>query len=253
MPRPDASAKLAATKPRSGPPKGVVAAIVLLCLALIVGGGIFAYTKKQDDLGTKTAQGTPKGAAAGGKGYVVYPGKARAGAPTVDIYEDFQCPICKHSEDANGKQMQASAAKGEIKLRYHMLSFLDNSMQNDSSARSANAVFCAADQGKFLEYHDQVFANQPEKEGTGYTDAQLKKFAGAAGISGSGKKTFEKCVDDKPYAKYVQHTQDQGNKDGVNGTPTFKVDGKDMSQEQQSQLMQVPGSWSSVLSEIKKG
>ena len=47
---------------------------------------------------------------------------------------------------------------------------LDDNLRNDSSTRAGNAAFCAADDGKFQEFHNQLFANQPATEGDGFSD-----------------------------------------------------------------------------------
>ena len=86
---------------------------------------------------------------------------ARASAPTVDLYEDFQCPACKQFEAPLGSTIQGLAPQGKIKLVYHVMNFLDDNLRNDNSTRAANGAFCAADDGKFQEFHDAVFPNQP--------------------------------------------------------------------------------------------
>ena len=73
-----------------------------------------------------------------------------------------------------GSTFQEQAQAGKIKLVYHVKNFLDDNLRNDSSTRAANAAFCASDAGKFREFHNTIFPNQPANEGDGYTDAQLK-------------------------------------------------------------------------------
>ncbi|AKU16756.1 DsbA family protein [Luteipulveratus mongoliensis] len=243
MARPDASAKLAATKPKEGPPKALIAAVIAVVL-VIVAGGAFLLT---NPFGKLDAKG-PKASVAEGNGVVMYPGKAKSGVPTVDVYEDFQCPVCGQLEKNNGKSIQQLAAAGDIKLVVHMMSFLDDNLSNDSSKRAANAGFCAADAGKFPEYHNAVFAGQPTQEGQGYTDDQLKKtFATGAGITGAAATTFTKCVDDGTYDDYVKDTEKRSNDDGINGTPAVKVDGKKLADDQVGQLIQQPNTFPAVL------
>lgn len=242
MPRPDASAKLAATKPKAGPPPMLIAAVVIT-VVVVVAAAAFLWTKpwaKQE------AQG-PTHSIAQGNGIVAYAGKAKAGVPTVDIYEDFQCPFCKHLEDANGSQIQQLASSGDIKLVYHVMDFLDQNMNNDSSERAANAAFCAADEGAFEAYHETVFAHQPEQEGAGYTNAQLKQFGTMAGITGSKATTFNSCVDKLTYKQYVDDTQTRSNNDGINGTPTIKINGKKLDDTTVQNLTTQPNTFSTVL------
>ena len=73
-----------------------------------------------------------------------------------------------------------------------------------------------------------MFAAQPAKEGVGYTDAQLTQFATTAGITGNALTTWQKCTSSGQHAKYVTDVQTAAEKAGVNGTPTVKLNGKDI-------------------------
>ncbi|YAL81953.1 DsbA family protein [Dermacoccaceae bacterium W4C1] len=245
VPRPDASARLSQSAPKQGPSKILIAAIVAVVVVL-VGGVAWLRT---DPFTSLDATG-PAGANAKGAGLVVYPGKAKAGAPTVDLYEDFQCPYCHELETANGAAMMQSAAKGDIKLVVHMMSFLDDNLDNDSSARAANAAFCAADAGRFPQYHTAVFAEQPEKEGAGYSDATLKKTATTAGITGAKLTTFNQCLDSGKYNDYVSDTQKASEKAGVNGTPAVLIGGEKISDEQMQSLISTPNAFNGVLKAV---
>ena len=109
-----------------------------------------------------------------------------------------------------------------------MKNFLDDNLGNDSSTRAGNAAFCASDAGKFQEFHDQVFPNQPATEGDGFTDAQRKGFAETAGITGEALTTWQACVDAGTYVDYVNSVEEQSFADGVRGTPTVKIDGEEV-------------------------
>jgi protein-disulfide isomerase len=223
-------AKIQAAAPRGGgggTNKVVVATVVVvLVLAAVVTAVILGSRDKQE---ATTAGGSslPAGAAAMGAGVVINPG-APATAPTLDVYEDFQCPICGEFERIFGLQIVEMVKANQVKLVAHPLSFLDDNLRNDSSNRAANAAACAADAGKFLQYHTAVFHGQPAKEGTGYTDAQLKQFAQTAGITGTALTTWDKCYADKAHNQWVESVQTQSEKDKVNGTPTLRLDGKDV-------------------------
>ena len=226
----------------------MIAAIVAV-VVLLVAGGAFAVTQSNKTDVNASDSSLPKGAVAGGKGINPYPGVAKAGVPTVDIYEDFQCPICNEFEKNNGAQVMSLAKSGKIKLNYHVLSFLDNNLKNDGSHLSANGAFCAADAGEFEGYHTANFAGQPQQEGQGYTEKQIKDFGAEAGITGAAKTTFDKCVSTKKYDSYTDATQERANKDNINGTPTFVIDGKvitDKSPEYQT-LLTTPNSFQQVL------
>jgi protein-disulfide isomerase len=220
--------KARAAAPRQGANRAVIGAVVAVLVivgvvvAILLGSG---GTAAPGGAAATASSALPAGATGPGGGIVVNPGKAPAGAPTLDLYEDFQCPICGQLEKLFGAQIRTMAAAGDVKLVTHTMSFLDNNLKNDSSLRAAGAAACAADAGRFSQYHDAVFAGQPAKEGQGYTDAQLQTFATQAGITGSALTTWQQCVKSGQHTAYVQAVQTQSEKDGVFGTPTLKLNG----------------------------
>ena len=225
--RPDAKKKIAAAAPKKGPNPVIIGAVIaaVVIVAVVVAIVIGSSGKS----GGTGAAAQPSGAVAGDAGGILAnAAPAKSNAPTLDLYEDFQCPVCGQFEKAMGPSITSLVAAGEVKLVVHTLSFLDDNLKNDSSKRSANAVACAADAGKFLEYHAAVFAAQPAKEGDGYTDTQLTDFANTAGITGPALTTWQKCNSSGQHAQYVTDTQTAAEKAGVNSTPTLKLDGKDI-------------------------
>jgi protein-disulfide isomerase len=227
--RPDASKKLAAATPKKGPNPAVIGAVIA---AVVIVGVVVAILIGNNSKGSAAASSgnpVPVGVIGGtGGGIVANAATAKPNAPTMDLYEDFQCSSCGALEKAMGAQIFSMAKAGQMKLVVHMLSFLDANLKNDSSTRSANAAGCAADAGKFLEYHRAVFAAQPVPEGAGYTDAQLTVFAHTAGITGNALTTWQRCTSSGQHAAYVTDVQTAGEKAGVFSTPTVKLNGTDI-------------------------
>jgi protein-disulfide isomerase len=220
-----AKIQAAAPKGGGGASRIVVATVVLVLVIVAIVVAVVLGSQKKDTAATAGGSSLPKGAPARGAGIVVNPG-APASVPTMDLYEDFQCPVCGAFERAFGPQVTQLAEQNQVKLVVHTLSFLDDNLHNDSSNRAANAASCAADQDRFLPYHAAVFAGQPAQEGQGYTDAQLRQFATTAGITGSALQSWQQCYDARAHNQYVESVQTQSEKDGVNGTPTIKLNGK---------------------------
>jgi protein-disulfide isomerase len=146
-----------------------------------------------------------------------------ATSPVVEVYEDFQCPICGAFEANVAPTLDQEVENGQIRLIYHMMSFLDVNLRNDSSKRAANAAGCAQDQGMFFEYHNEVYANQPA-EGVGYTDDQLVQFAQTVGIPDMTR--FQQCVADDTFGAWVTQMEINSENDQVTSTPTLKIDGQ---------------------------
>jgi protein-disulfide isomerase len=220
----------AAQKSAGGGANKIVVATVVAIVAIIatVGGVVWSQMSKENDV-TGGGNALPAGVSELGEGYPAFQDVTPVdGAPTVDLYVDYQCPACAMFEQAFGPTLSEQAADGKIKLVYHVKNFLDDNLRNDSSTRSANGAFCASDAGKFQEYSDQLFPGQPEREGDGWTDAQLKAFAETAGLSGADLTTWESCVAAGKYTDYVNSVEKQSFADGVKGTPTVKVNGEDL-------------------------
>ena len=220
----------AAQKQGGGGANKIVVATVVVIVAIIavVAGVIWMEQSKTNDV-TGGGNALPPGVSKLGAGYPAFQDVTPASnAPTVDLYEDFQCPACAAFEQALGSTFQDQAKAGKIKLVYHVKNFLDDNLRNDSSTRAGNAAFCAADDGKFEAFHNVIYPNQPANEGDGYTDAQLKSFAEQAGVTGPALETWQTCYDAGKYVDYVNSVEKQSYSDGVKGTPTVRIDGKDV-------------------------
>jgi protein-disulfide isomerase len=143
---------------------------------------------------------------------------------TADFYEDFQCPVCKQFETATGPTVQSLIDAGKIKAVYHLMSFI-----GPDSVRAANAAAAAADAGRFKPYHDVLYANQPEENSGGFTNDRLIQLGAQVGLTAP---TFTDAVRSGRFDGYVAKVQDDASKRGVTGTPTVKVNGRTLSQDQ---------------------
>jgi protein-disulfide isomerase len=140
-------------------------------------------------------------------------------ATTIDVWEDSQCPVCKLFADANGQYLDSLIREKKANVRYHILSFL-----GDESVRAANASFCAADEGQFLDFHKAIYTVQSSVENSGFwSNETLVNIGKKIGISST---TFEDCVKKGSKVDLVQANSDSMSKYGVQGTPTVFINGK---------------------------
>jgi protein-disulfide isomerase len=162
--------------------------------------------------------------------YVSANPQVKPGAIIVEIHDDYQCPWCQRAEQIYGAALRELSQAGEIDLRIHIRTLVgDQIINNDSSRRAAIAATCADTVGYFPAYHSTVFENQPQ-EGIGYTDDQLSKdFASQAGMTGQSLTAFQTCYKNSATAAFVQAMEDEGAAAGIRGTPTFYVNGIQMS------------------------
>jgi len=90
-----------------------------------------------------------------------------------------------------------------------------------NAQKAAEASRCAAEQGKYWEYHDLMFSNN-----TGLDPANLKKFAASLQLNTT---QFDSCLDSDKYAQAIAKDVEEGNRAGVGGTPAFFVNGRFLS------------------------
>jgi protein-disulfide isomerase len=182
----------------------------------------------QTSAAAPAATGAVPAGATGFGGPLVLNSAAPAGVPTLDIYEDPQCPICGQFEAIFGPAVTELVKNNEAKVIVHTMTFLDRNLRNDSSVRAANAAFCAADQGKFHDYTIAVYAAQPAREGDGWTDAQLTSFAQSVGLAGTALDSWKTCQQAVTYRAHIAALETNSERSGVNGTPTALLNGTRM-------------------------
>ncbi|MEU7612039.1 thioredoxin domain-containing protein [Micromonospora sp. NPDC049204] len=187
------------------------AAVVVLVIAGVVGWTV--WTNQRSDSFT-----TPPGANAAGTGIVT-----GGGPVTVDVYEDFLCPVCKQFEQATGATLEQLVADNKAKVVYHPVAFLNRFSTTDYSTRSSAASGCAAAGGKFREYAKALFDRQPPEGSAGLPDDQLIDIGTGVGLD---RGSFGGCVKDKTYKTWTDHVTDEASRSDVTGTPTVMVNGQ---------------------------
>ncbi|MDU0293341.1 DsbA family protein [Saccharothrix longispora] len=207
--------------------KVVIGVAVVVVLALVVVGGVIWTAQSKDsadDALTPPTDVTGVSAPVEREGGVVVVGEESAKA-TIDLYEDFLCPACGQFKKIYGPRIKQEIEAGTLRVRYHALPFLIRYSDPEGYSRdSANAALCAADEGKFWEYHESLFAAQPEERGPGYTKEELVKLGTDLGITGDA---FKQCVDSDAHVAEAQAELDAAKGTGnFKGTPTVMKDGQ---------------------------
>jgi len=169
----------------------------------------------------------------------------QAGAPTLEIFTDFQCPICKDYETGLGDTIQQIMNDGSAKVVFRTMTFLDGNLSSQNSAagtskssnRAAIAAACADTIPGDLYYPfvRAIFDNQPATEGDGYSDAVLRDTVpGTVGIQGADLTTFQQCYDKRQTGSFVQKVHDNATAAGIKATPTFRLNGTDITKDLKS-------------------
>ncbi|WP_319461669.1 DsbA family protein [Micromonospora sp. RTP1Z1] len=206
-------AQLAREKRRTRTIWTSVGAVVVLVIAGLIGWSVYSSQKSK----TFTA---PSGANAGGTGIV-----AGAGPVTIDLYEDYLCPVCKQFQQVNGATIDQLIREDKVRVVFHPVAFLNRFSTTEYSTRASAASGCAAKGGKFKEFTDALFAQQPAEGSAGLSNDQLIDIGAGVGLN---RDDFGSCVKNGTFKAWTEHVTDDASKSGVNSTPTIKVNGKDV-------------------------
>jgi len=137
----------------------------------------------------------------------------------VDFYEDFQCPNCRNFEAVNSAYINRLVTSGKIHAVFHPMSFI-----GPESIATAAASACAADQGKFLEYHTALYENQGTAENSGtWNNQKLILLGHTVGIKST---KFDACVNNGNYVKWTSNIEADASSKNINSTPTVLINGK---------------------------
>ncbi|MFB8269078.1 DsbA family protein [Streptomyces sp. NPDC055955] len=163
----------------------------------------------------------PEHLAADGTTVVVGSSKADT---VVRLYEDLRCPVCREfEEDGGAGALRKMTLAGEVRTEFTLASFLDDRLGGMGSKKAANALRAALEQGKFVEYHDLLFREQPEESVDGYTDAFLLRMASR--VKGLRGAEFDAAVKGMKYRSFVTASEKAYEADKAPGTPSFAVNG----------------------------
>ncbi len=148
----------------------------------------------------------------------------------IDVFEDFQCSSCLNfTQTVEPQLMQNEIASGQVAYVFHNFPFIDGatwSSTKKESHQAANAAMCAADQGRFWDYHDMLFANWTGENVGDFVDKRLVAFAQALNLDMS---KFNACFNANTFKAQIDADYALGQKWGVNGTPSVFVNGKEVS------------------------
>lgn len=134
---------------------------------------------------------------------------------------DYQCTACGYFYD----NFESQFINQYVKTGKVAFTFKDFLIIGPQSLNAAEAAACAQDQGKFWQYHDTLYNNQHTENSGEFSDSRLKQMAKLAGLDTA---KFNSCYDSGKYKQQVQNTYSQGQSLGINQTPTFFVNGKNI-------------------------
>lgn len=157
------------------------------------------------------------------KNGVAYIGRANAPV-TIKYWFDYQCPFCERFETQTLPTIVSKYVEtGKLKFEFHMFPFLGE--DSSTAALAGRAVIDTAPK-KFFLWQQTMFANQgPENSGWATKDRviAITKFVPGIDADKVGKLMDQKRAD---YRKLIDADKNEGQKDGINGTPGFYIGGQ---------------------------
>jgi protein-disulfide isomerase len=153
----------------------------------------------------------------------------------IQVYLDYQCPICGAFEKANSSQISTWVKSGAATLEIHPIAILDRvSLGTKYSTRAANAAACVANYSpnSYFDFSALLFSHQPAETTEGLTDDTIIKLAKDA--KPKAVSSIEKCVRDQEFKSWVNAATTRATTgpivgtdvDKVSGTPTVIVNGQ---------------------------
>ncbi len=131
---------------------------------------------------------------------------------TLVQYGDYECPYTRQSTWV----VQAIQQQLGDRLRFVFRNFPLVEI-HPHALQAALAAEAAAEQGKFWEMHDYIFHHQHTLE-----DADLARFAEAVGLE---MQQFARAMTEERYLARIEEDMESGERSGVQGTPTFFING----------------------------
>lgn len=141
-------------------------------------------------------------------------------APVVMVdYSEFQCPFCgRFARDTEPKLIKKYVDKGILRIEWRDFPYLGK-----ESGAAALAGRAAADQDKFWQFNQAMFANQGTPNSGKLTTAYFVKIAKKIGLDTN---KFQQDLNSKKNQQAIQKDFDEGQSIGVSGTPAFIINGR---------------------------
>jgi protein-disulfide isomerase len=135
---------------------------------------------------------------------------------TVVEWGDYQCTHCyRFHQSSKDLLLQEYVNVGKVNFV-----FRDFPLNGPDSMLAAEASYCADDQGKYWNYHDEIYKNWAG-ERTGWVNRMsLDRFAKTVNLD---LVQFNKCLDDKKYRQRVSDNYEFGTTIGIDATPSFLI------------------------------
>ena len=147
-------------------------------------------------------------------------GSPMIGDPSAPItileWGDYQCTYCyRFHESSLNTILDEYINSGKVNLV-----FKDFPLNGPDSVLAAEAAYCADDQGKYWEYHDELYTNWGGERTGWITLDSLNKFASTVHLEID---EFDSCLNEHKYRQKVLELEKFGKEIGIDATPSFFI------------------------------
>jgi protein-disulfide isomerase len=181
---------------------------VPIAIGIVTGMFLAFYPQSEDDSKLFT------------KSRLIQNGSPIMGDPSAPItileWGDYQCTFCyKFHQNTLDTIKKDFIETGKAKLV-----FKDFPLNGPDSILAAEAAYCAQDQEKYWQYHDEIYKNW-KGERTGWiTRESLDRFATSVNLD---LDKFNMCLDEHKHLERVNQLHEFGKEIGIDATPSFLV------------------------------
>jgi len=135
---------------------------------------------------------------------------------TILEWGDYQCTFCyKFHQDTLDIINEDFIKTGKVKLV-----FKDFPLNGPDSLLAAEAAYCAQDQEKYWQYHDELYKNWGGERTGWITRDSLDKFGTTINLD---LNKFNNCLNEHKYQEKVISLHEFGKEIGIDATPSFLV------------------------------
>jgi len=181
---------------------------ILIPIIFGILSGLFLYTIEEDNDALLTQKN------------LLESGSPMIGNPSAQItileWGDYQCTYCyRFHQSSLNIILEEYVTPGKVNLV-----FKDFPLNGPDSVLAAEASYCAEDQSKYWEYHDELYTNWGGERTGWINEESLNKFAVEVGLD---LEEFYSCMNEHKYLSRVLDLEKFGRSIGIDATPSFLV------------------------------
>ncbi len=135
---------------------------------------------------------------------------------TILEWGDYQCTFCYRFHDTTLNTLE----KDYIQTGKVNLVFKDFPLNGPDSILAAEASYCAHEQEKYWQYHDELYKNWGGERTGWITRWSLNAFGSTVGLD---LDEFNQCLDEHKYQEKVNQLYEFGKEVGIDATPSFLI------------------------------